>query len=277
MRSRRRFVSAVTVWSLLIGASTIGAVQHREVEVKGRVLASFDEDYALLETKSKMFRIRVSELSSLQRQNLKRLSSEMKLRVPASAIDLSWSIYPSRKLGVPVVRLEQPPKAMERLKSHDGYIEIVGRKLPSIPSETAFVQVNNRVYVIHKDRISVEARENLESGEVNAVIPQGSLLFSWKIDSAKPQQAVRERHSIELAGNNVKIVGRALHSFEEPYALIQADNAILRLQRANLSKEQGTLLNDVGSTVNMKVPGEAISYLWRVGEDKEPVKMLQMQ
>lgn len=278
MRSKNGFLSIVVTIALLASAASIGSEASREVEVRGKVLASFDEDYAILETKSKLFRIKISALSFLQRQKLKHISSETKLKVPVQAIDLSWSIYPSERPRIPQAELDRLPEAIEKLQSHDGIVEIVGRKLPSIPSETAFVQVNDRVYAIHKEKVPPESRSRLDQEVVSAYIPQSSVLFSWKLDSAKPDtKEALERQLVELEGDRIKIVGRSLYSFEEPYVLILADKSVIRLRRASLSKKQESLLEEVGKTVRMKVPGEAVTHLWSVKQEPQALEKLILQ
>lgn len=161
---------AATLGVFSLALVSQGIIQ-KYVNIQGKVVASFDEDHAIISTKTKLFRIATARVSPAMKRKMSQPFTEIKIKVPEDAIDLVWSLYPSPISKIPLAKIEEVLPALSKIKSHDGIVEIVGTRLPSIPADVTFVQVNDLIYVIAKEKLSPEAKVRVEKNRCERLYP----------------------------------------------------------------------------------------------------------
>lgn len=236
------------------------------ITIHGRVLYSFSEPHALVQTDRYVVRIVFRELDVGQRNQLKQVGAQVKLTLPGPAVDLVWPVNPNENEAL-VVEDPKRPTILKEVKDGRDQVRLDGKVLDGFGKSDKLIQVGSYIYRINTDALAPQTLSKLNQPRdfISITLPTTAVIFAWKanpdvIKERLPANSDQER--AKFLKDEVVLKGRSVASFTEPHVLIQAAGRIYQLRKKFLSANDLTKTSRVGSEVALNVPKKAIEYYW---------------
>lgn len=242
------------------------------VQVKGRAMYSFESGYYYLQTDEYVYKINRQKLNKDVAKKVEKASAganALDVSIPRTAVVFLW---PSPYMLEDV----KPPKGFARVvasiqdsvKTKGGQLSLHGTSMYSFKKETSLVLVRDQLYELQASMLPVKSRKLLDSPgarvSIDAPIEAVKLVGTFKGEAAKGPAGHQLRDAFEVVGDNTRLVGVLLCSFEEPYLLVQSEGKIYKVRRDEIKTDTPEKLDNPGTKMQMSFPVDAIDFAWSV-------------
>lgn len=152
-------------------------------------------------------------------------------------------------------------------------IELKGISLFSFTPSHYILQGDKYVYKINKSALSSTLQEKMENSSANGkymviTIPKASVEYLWM---SPEQNTTNYKKMIQKINQEAKehkgqltLVGKVAFSFADDFYLIQVNEDVYQIKKANLGKDVHDLIAraGVGGQVNIVLPSQSVNLVW---------------
>lgn len=247
-------------------------VSSDNIRISGRTLSTFAEDSFVLETDKYNYKIEKTILSKEVVRMLERASGQSKLvqvEIPRKAIQYIW---PSRKVNVSDSDTRKYSQFTQRLaveaKENKGLVSLKGTSVYSFSEPYFLVEVGQSIYQLKKSSLSKEQRSLLDAvypgDRVEIAVKKSAVGLSWnfKQSVARGVASAQPMDEVKYFGSSIQVKGTLLHSFDDPFVLVQSQDAIYQIRRNEISTLVPKALDRPGSSVQLQAPVRAVELIW---------------
>jgi hypothetical protein len=251
-----------------------GAKDSDQSRTAVAAVLSFEDSYYLLQTDHDFFRVEKSKLAPELRADLDRAVETGDPRgfaIPHQAISYAWPVSPSPESETPFFPQNHSTPSNDRISRHGEEVEVAGTLAISFQESQYIVLSNGKLYLIFKSSLGENVNQRLDKivpGErVTIKIPGRTLVeagrFAFPADS-NPVAGSAEPEGIKTRGRHLTIRGVVLHSFNDAFVVLRANQNYFQLDRARIEVPIRGNLNLPGSFVKVRAPLEAVKFIWTI-------------
>ncbi len=270
-----QFHSLLVIGLLLVG--TVGSAEPSEI--RGKVLFSFEGPHYLIQSGEYILRLKKKSLNHNLQGQLEKVGSNVDISIPFESIDMAWKSW-SDEDGIKryVAVQSKDLRSVPKLKQAGSNLVIVGEVLNPLEKSYAFVQAGNTFLRLKRSNADVQkALDKASAGPISLKVPVAAIDFVWttEVESKSVAKSSADVSSVSVVEDQLMIKGQMLHSFQEPYVLVQAKDHIFQIKKSALSPLQLSKMEKSPSLVSVIVPPEGISLSWKVYSIQEANELAQ--
>ncbi len=228
------------------------------IKIVGLAEYSFNEQYKIIKTDSRIYQLRTSGLSKEQNSKLSQIGSQVDLTFEPSVIASSWTFEEKESLQNINMSFWQNRSSVTDLSD---VIILVGEVLPVTIEHEAMVQVGERIYRIELSGLNHESKSLLKDGnrKISISVPRKSVLSFWDVDMDwNIARVPASTANFERMNDKLRISGTVGFSFRESDLLVQSGAECVLLDKAKLTEPSKRFT--LGEQVSIEVPTNQVLY-----------------